>query len=51
MVRSTETKEALGGFFLIDCENLDEALGWAFKNPTSQIGSVEVRPLWEGYGN
>ncbi len=40
-----ETKEALGGFHLIDVENLDEALKWAKKAPTAEYGSVEVRPV------
>ncbi len=40
-----ETKEALGGFHLIEVENLDEALQWAQKAPTADYGSVEVRPV------
>ena len=40
-----ETKEGLGGFYLIDCANLDEALGWAAKCPGSWYGTVEVRPV------
>jgi hypothetical protein len=42
-----ETKEVLGGFYLIDVENLDEALAWAAKVPCAPYGSVEVRPLME----
>ncbi len=43
-----ETKEQLGGFFLIDAENLDEAVEWAGKMPhLANGGSVEVRPIWE----
>ena len=38
-----ETKEQLGGFYLIDVANLDEALGWAKKIP-ARGGVVEVRP-------
>jgi len=41
-----ETHEQLGGYYLIDCKDLDEALGWAAKIPTAKYGSVEVRPLW-----
>ncbi len=41
-----ETHEQLGGFFLLDCKDLDEALGWAAKIPHASYGSVEVRPLW-----
>ncbi|MEX1024451.1 MAG: YciI family protein [Planctomycetota bacterium] len=42
-----ETKEQLGGYYLIEAPDLDAALGWAEKVPTSRYGSVEVRPLWE----
>ncbi len=41
-----ETHEQLGGFFLLDCQDLDEALSWAAKIPHASYGSVEVRPLW-----
>jgi hypothetical protein len=41
-----ETHEQLGGYYLIDCKDLDEAIAWAQKIPTAQYGSVEVRPLW-----
>jgi len=41
-----ETHEQLGGFFLVECQSLDEALRWAAKIPTATYGSVEVRPLW-----
>ncbi|MEN8161300.1 MAG: YciI family protein [Myxococcota bacterium] len=44
-----ETKEALAGFFLIEAADLDEAIGWAKKIPSAHIGSVEIRPIWEGY--
>ncbi len=40
-----ETKEALGGFYLVDCKNLDEAIQWAAKIPGSQRGSIEIRPV------
>jgi len=39
-----ETKEILGGFFLIECSDLDEALRWARRCPLARIGTVEVRP-------
>jgi hypothetical protein len=39
-----ETKEALGGYFLIEAESLDEATTWAAKIPTARYGVVEVRP-------
>ncbi len=41
-----ETHEQLGGFFLVECKDLDEALRWAEKIPHAKYGSVEVRPLW-----
>jgi hypothetical protein len=40
-----ETKETLGGYFLIECDNLDQAIGWAEKIPGSWHGAVEVRPV------
>jgi hypothetical protein len=40
-----ETKEQLGGFYLIDVESLDEAIEWAAKIPSARWGKVEVRPL------
>ncbi len=42
-----ETKEQLGGFYLIDVKNLDEAIRWASKIPSAKLGCVEVRPVWE----
>lgn len=41
-----ETHEQLGGFFLLECNDLDQALRWAAKIPHATYGSVEVRPLW-----
>ena len=40
-----ESKEQLGGFYVIDVKNLDEAIDWAAKIPGAQHGSVEVRPV------
>ena len=40
-----ETKEALGGYYLIDVPDLDAALGWAAKIPNVGYGSIEVRPV------
>ena len=40
-----ETKEQLGGYFVIDVAHLDDALGWAARCPSTQGGSCEVRPL------
>ena len=42
-----ETKEQLGGYYLVECENLDEAIEWAAKCPGAKFGSVEVRPVLE----
>jgi hypothetical protein len=41
-----ETHEQLGGYSLLDCKDLDEAIRWAEKIPTAKYGSVEIRPLW-----
>jgi hypothetical protein len=41
-----ESKEQLGGFCVLECENLDEALEWARKVPM-QAGSIEVRPVMD----
>lgn len=40
-----ETKEQLGGYYLLDCKDLDEALGYAARIPTAAYGSIEVRPI------
>ncbi len=40
-----ETKEQLGGFYVLDVKDLDEAIEWAAKIPTAQFGSVEIRPV------
>jgi hypothetical protein len=40
-----ETKEVLGGYYLIDVESLDEALVWAAKIPSARYGHIEVRPI------
>jgi hypothetical protein len=42
-----ETKEQIGGFYLIDCKDLDEAIEIAAKIPGAKHGSIEVRPIWE----
>jgi hypothetical protein len=41
-----ETHEQLAGYYMLECKDLDEALGWAAKIPTARYGSIEVRPLW-----
>ena len=40
-----ETKEVLGGFYVLDCRDLDEALAFAAKIPDAGVGAVEVRPV------
>lgn len=42
-----ETKEALGGFYILNCKDLDEALDLAAKIPGALSGSIEVRPIME----
>jgi hypothetical protein len=43
-----ETREQLGGFYLLECKDLDEAVGWAAKVPDlGDGGSVEVRPVMD----
>jgi hypothetical protein len=40
-----ETKEQLGGYYVIEVDNLDQAIGWAQKMPGMVEGTVEIRPL------
>jgi hypothetical protein len=40
-----ETKEQLGGFYMLDCQDLDEAIEYAARIPGASIGSVEIRPV------
>ncbi len=42
-----ETKEALGGYYIFDCDNLDDALKYAAMIPTAEYGTIEVRPLMD----
>jgi hypothetical protein len=39
-----ETHEQLGGYFLVECKDLDEAIRWAEKIPSAKYGSIEIRP-------
>jgi hypothetical protein len=41
-----ETKEAVGGFDLIEAESLEEAVAIALRHPVAEFGAIEVRPLW-----
>ena len=43
-----DSKEQLGGFHIIEVDDLDAAISWAARSPTALHGAVEVRPLWEG---
>jgi hypothetical protein len=42
-----ETKEQLGGFYVIDCASFDDALEWASKLPSAERGSTEIRPVMD----
>jgi hypothetical protein len=42
----TETKEVVGGFYVIDCADKQEAVEWAKKIPLAEGAFVEVRPIW-----
>jgi hypothetical protein len=42
-----ETREQLGGFYLVEAKDLDEALEYAAQIPGAAYGSIEVRPVWE----
>jgi hypothetical protein len=42
-----ETKEQMGGYYVVECENLDEAIEIAAKIPGAKQGSIEVRPIWD----
>lgn len=42
-----ETKEQIGGYYLVECADLDEAIEVAAKIPAASNGTIEVRPLWD----
>lgn len=42
-----ETKEQMGGFFLVDCRDLDEAIEIASRIPSAKNGTIEIRAIWE----
>jgi len=42
-----ETKEQIGGYYLVDCRDLDEAIEVAAKIPGARHGTIEVRPIWQ----
>ena len=41
-----EVKEALGGFFVFECESMDDAIDWAARIPAAEHGAIEVRPVY-----
>jgi hypothetical protein len=41
-----ETREQLGGYYLVDAKDLDEAIAIAARIPSARTGSIEVRPVW-----
>jgi hypothetical protein len=41
-----ETREQLGGYYLVEAKDLDEALAIAARIPGARVGSIEVRPIW-----
>ena len=43
-----ETKEVMGGFDVIECADIDEAVEIASKHPIAKLGMIEVRPFWTG---
>ena len=45
-----ETREQLGGYYLVEAKNLDEALAIAARIPSAKVGSIEVRPVWPPAG-
>ncbi|GAC1623507.1 MAG: YciI family protein [Candidatus Acidiferrum sp.] len=46
-----ESKEQVGGYYLIEVPDLDSALSWAARCPAASHGTVEVRPIWETNGS
>ena len=42
-----DTKEQCGGYYLLECKDLDEALSWAARIPSATYGTIEVRPVME----
>ena len=41
-----EVKEALGGYFLLDCDSMEDAVEWASRIPGAEHGAIEVRPVY-----
>ena len=45
-----ETKEALGGYYLVEADSLDEAIEWAARIPAARGGTIEIRPIVDHSG-
>ena len=43
----TESKESMGGLYILECASMDEALAWAQRLPNYGHGAIEIRPIWE----
>jgi hypothetical protein len=46
-----DTKEQFAGYFFVDAADIDEAIAWAKRCPSSKYGSIEIRPVVEAQGN
>lgn len=46
-----ETKEQLGGYYLLECADIDEAIDWAARMPSASYGSIEIRPVLDLSGS
>lgn len=44
-----DTREQLGGFFIIECRDMDEAIAWASRCPAAQWGPIEIRAMRPGF--
>ena len=42
-----ETRERLGGFYIVEADNLDQVIEWASRTPQARVGTIEIRPVWE----
>jgi hypothetical protein len=42
-----ETKEQIGGYYMVECDDLDQAIEVASKIPHARNGTIEIRPVWE----
>lgn len=42
-----DTKDQMGGYHLIECADLDEAIEISSRHPTAKLGRIEIRPVWE----